>query len=148
MSDFMTELAKTAEKMGENIGKGIDSAKLKWAIMRLKSNLEGCYTELGKYISDHRDDLTEDECLEHIAQLYEKIDRMKENIALLQEAFPKAKSVCRVCGRSYKKEYGFCPFCGSKKTEKTEKAGEKDGATAQDPAAGTPDGENTAADEV
>ena len=115
MSEFMTELAKTAEKMGESISKGIDGAKLKWAVMRLKSSLDGCYLELGKYISDHRDTLSEEECIDHITTLYEKIDGMKEDIALLKEALPKSKCVCRACGKAYKKEFGFCPFCGQKK---------------------------------
>lgn len=123
MSEFMTELAKTAEKMGESISKGIDGAKLKWAIMRLKSSLESKYLELGKYISDHREELTEEACLDRITMLYEKIDSMKEDIALLKEAMPKAKNVCRACGKSYKKEYDFCPFCGEKKESgKTKKA--------------------------
>ncbi len=120
MSDFLVELGKTAEKMGDSIGKGIDSAKLRFSVLRLKSDLEASYTELGKYISDHREDLTEDDCLERIAALYEKIDRQKENISLLQEALPRAKSICRACGRSFKREFSYCPYCGSKKIEKPE----------------------------
>ena len=124
MSEFMSELAKTAEKMGVSISKGIDGAKLKWAIMRLKSSLEGSYLELGKYISDHRDSLTEDECIDQITSLYEKIDGLKEDIALLREALPKSKNVCRTCGKTYKKEFEFCPFCGEKKA--TVNAAEED----------------------
>lgn len=125
MSEFMDGLSKAAETAKETVGKGVDFAKLKWAILRLQGELEDSYTALGKYLSDHRDELSEENCLQKITALYEKIDKQKSDLALLKAAKPgggSAKPTCAGCGATLQEGDAFCPKCG-KKREADEKEG-------------------------
>ena len=125
MSEIVEGLSKAAEFAKDTAKKGVDSAKLKWATVRLQGSLEDSYTTLGKYLSDNRDHLTDDRCLAKITALYEQIDKQKADLELLKEAKPASrKPSCPHCGRILRRDEVFCPGCG-KKVEAAENAAEE-----------------------
>lgn len=115
MAEIMEGLSKAAEFAKDTAKKGVDSAKLKWATMRLEGNLEDSYTTLGKYLSDNRDHLTDEKCLAKITALYEQIDKQKSDLELLKGAKPLTrKPSCPFCGKTLRREDVYCPGCGRK----------------------------------
>lgn len=115
MAEIMEGLSKAAEFARDTAKKGVDSAKLKWAILRLEGSLEDSYTTLGKFLSDNRDRLTDEKCLAKITALYEQIDKQKSDLELLKEAKPLTrKPSCPSCGKTLRREDVYCPGCGKK----------------------------------
>ena len=115
MAEIMEGLTRAAGFAKDTAKKGVDSAKLKWATLRLEGNLEDSYTTLGKYLSDNRDHLTDEKCLAKITALYEQIDKQKSDLELLKGAKPLTrKPSCPSCGKALRREDVYCPGCGKK----------------------------------
>lgn len=112
--EAIVALSRAADDARELVGKGVDYAKLKWTLLRLESNLEESYLTLGKYLSDHRDELVDEECLKRITFLYQRIDSQKEEIARLTAIKAGSRKLCPACGTPLRANDLYCPRCGKK----------------------------------
>ncbi len=118
--DVYKKMATAAEYTAKETTKLTEMAKLKYNLMREKSNLEEAYKNLGKvYYTQMKDgDLDEHK----LSVAYDKIEKAKAEIEKIEEAINIAKNIklCHECKAKIEKEMLFCPKCGAKQEQEEE----------------------------
>jgi len=118
--DVYKKMATAADYTAKETTKLTEIAKLKYSLMREKSNLEEAYKVLGKlYYTQMKDG----ELDEHkISVAYDKIEKSKIEIEKIEEAICIAKNIklCPECKAKIEKDMSYCPKCGAKQEEQAE----------------------------
>ena len=118
--DVYKKMATAADYTAKETSKLTEIAKLKYSLMREKSNLEEAYKKLGKlYYAQMKDG----ELDEHkISVAYDKIEKSRIEIEKIEEAICIAKNIklCDKCKAKIEKDMSFCPKCGAKQEEQAE----------------------------
>lgn len=106
---FKTTASK-AKKVSSN---AIETAKCKYKVADLKSDINDKYIEIGKYICKNHDDYQNDEFL---SDLVKEIDRLKESVNDLNDTIDNMlnKKTCPKCSMRLDSDFDFCPKCGYK----------------------------------
>ncbi len=122
--DFWDEVYKkvstAADYTAKETTKITGIAKMKYNLMREKSNLEEAYKNLGKL---YYTQMKEGEVDEHsISVAYDKIEKSIVEIERIEEAINVIKNnkLCVSCQEKIEKDMMFCPKCGAKQKEETE----------------------------
>lgn len=123
--EFISKVRKTAEDVGETVGKAAHSAakktgevaelaKLNLKVYNLNSENNDDLLEIGKMIYASRNGEMLDE--ERLEQLYQAIDGRKAEAEALKGRIGELKNTktCPACGAAVAKDYSFCPVCGEK----------------------------------
>ena len=106
-----SDVAKAAGKKAEGIA---NTAKIKFALANLQSDLDELYEKLGRLYYNTMTGGNADEHSEGV--LIGKITTVKADMEILKAELAAAKNenICASCGKNVEKELSFCPYCGCK----------------------------------
>jgi len=90
--NFIENVAKTTQKVSKKIDKAVNTTSLKFEVGKKKSELEALFTELGRIVSENRNELSSEEVAAKIQVLYERIDEINESINELNEKIEEEKT--------------------------------------------------------
>ncbi len=118
--DLYKKMNSAVDYTAKETTKLTEIAKLKYNLMREKSNLDEAYKNLGKiYYAQMKDgDLDEHK----LSLAYDKIEKSKQEIEKIEAAINVAKNIkiCSECKAKIEKEMLFCPKCGAKQQQEEE----------------------------
>ena len=115
--DVYKKMATAADYTAKETTKLTEIAKLKYSLMREKSNLEEAYKSLGKLYYTQMKDGDLDEHKFSVA--FDKIEKCNIEIKRIEEEICIAKNIklCVECRAKIENDMSFCPRCGAKQEE-------------------------------
>ena len=118
--DVVINAKSAAASVGKEAGRLVDISKLKLNAAELQRDISKKYENLGKmvydaYKSGTSDNMSFDEHIGCIDELYKRIEEVNERINALSK-----KSACPKCGFKNDDKAVFCSHCGAKLGEESQ----------------------------